>query len=282
MTYAELRDAVLGTSCSFRRLGSLPQTVVPVCLGKSAYAVVTLLAIMNCGAAYLPLDPSWSVDRVRSIVSQFEPNLIIVSPGYITQASTAGPKARTLTIGESSPCKKAHDHHGTDIASVSPEGLAYVLMTSGSTGVPKGVKISHRSISTLAIAVGAAMGFTAKSRCLQFSSYSFDGSVLEMIDTLVHGGTSCVPSEFDRKNNLAHAISAMEVNTALFTPALLASLPPEDVATVTTIVVGGDSVPQHLNSRWTSYVRLIEAYGLPRRRWRSPSVLRIITLSPVT
>lgn len=102
---------------------------------------------------------------------------------------------------------------------------------------------------------------TSTSRVLQFSSYTFDVSLIEILTTLMIGGTVCVPSEFDRMNNLAAVMEQMEVNIALLTPTLAQLVKPSDVPHLRTLVLGGEAMSKSLVSTWTGKVNLVNSYG---------------------
>ncbi|KAE8853289.1 hypothetical protein HRS9122_00281 [Pyrenophora teres f. teres] len=125
---------------------------------------------------------------------------------------------------------------------VKPENAAYIIFTSGSTGMPKGVVLGHRAVATSCLGHGRAFGITELSRVLQFASYTFDACIAEIITTLLYGGCICVPSDNDRRNDLATAISTMDVNCALLTPSIARLLEPSSVPSLQMLVLQGEQV----------------------------------------
>ncbi|KAJ4130547.1 hypothetical protein NW754_009599 [Fusarium falciforme] len=99
---------------------------------------------------------------------------------------------------------------------VTPNNPAYIIFTSGTTGLPKGTIIEHGAFTTGATAHAKAIKMTSASRVLQFASHTFDASVMEMLTTLIVGGCICIPSEQERMNDLAAVITKLNVN---WTPA---------------------------------------------------------------
>ncbi|KAE9366548.1 acetyl-CoA synthetase-like protein [Stipitochalara longipes BDJ] len=263
LTYAELRNVVQQTACHFQHLGVRPKMLVPVCARKGLWAPVTFLAILSCGAAFLPLEPTWPIDRLHAIMEQFHPSIIFVSPDCRSLFDFQGKEnpPQVFNLGLDMVCRRSHHHAKIPADAVTPSDLAFILMTSGSTGKPKGVKIQHHAIATHCVHVAPEIGFQPSTKILQFSSYAFDGAFAETFDTLIHGGTLCLPSEFDRMNNLARVVDKMQANMIVLTPALLATLSPHDFPTLKTLIVAGDRVLQHVNDTWAPKLRLLEGYG---------------------
>jgi non-ribosomal peptide synthetase component F len=96
---------------------------------------------------------------------------------------------------------------------------------------------------------------------LQFASYTFDASVLEILTTLILGGAVCVPNEYDRINNIAKAMEEMKVDTALLTPSFAQLLNPSDVPHLRTLILGGEAMSESHLAIWAEKVNLVNAYG---------------------
>jgi non-ribosomal peptide synthetase component F len=105
------------------------------------------------------------------------------------------------------------------------------------------------------------MGYGKKSRVFQFASYAFDACITDIFATLVHGGTVCIPSEWERNNAIVDAMNRMEVTNAKFTPSLATNLTFENVPTLKTLILGGESASPSFIEKWASKLRLILVYG---------------------
>ena len=154
----------------------------------------------------------------------------------------------------------AEDQHGTTVTHNS-DNAAVIVFTSGTTGTPKGVVLTHSSLSTMMRAQGPSMGFSSKTRVLAFAAPSFDVSNSEVFTTLYHGGCVCVPSEHDRLNDLAGAVARLRANWLFLTPSLASQIDPASVPGLQFLALGGEPVPQSLVDTWASRLKLINSYG---------------------
>lgn len=268
LTYRDLEMASRVLSRRLLREASFANEHAPfvaICFEKSIWTVVAMVAVWRAGGAIVLLDPTQPRHRLLAAISRTKAIMVLVSPAVQeTWKDLSDGTMKIVLVTPLDPtCGPDPEEHGTLPAprSVSPKDACYCVFTSGSTAQPKGIIIQHRAICTSAISHGAATGLSGTSRVLQFSSYSFDVSIDEMLTTLVHGGVVCVVDEEDRKANLAEAIREMDVNVALLTPGVLETIDPGSVPCLRTLVVGGSSMSPSLKSTWENRVRLLVAYG---------------------
>jgi amino acid adenylation domain-containing protein len=264
LTYRELQFAIQRATCAFKRSGIGHNMLVPVCTRKGVWAPVTFLAILSCGAAFLPIEYTWPTERICGILNQFGSRIAIASPDCESLFEGLDQSViKILHVGPDMLCSQPHKHLAIAAQSSDTKSSdrAFVLMTSGSTGKPKGVSIQHKAIVTHCLHVAPALGCKASTRLYQFSSYAYDAAFGETFDTLIHGGTLCIPSDVARVNNLKQSVTNMNANFIALTSALLETMSQEDFPTIKTVLVAGDRVPQHINTTWSPHVCLIEAYG---------------------
>ncbi|WP_037685472.1 non-ribosomal peptide synthetase [Streptomyces aureocirculatus] len=184
LTYAELDARAERLARELVGRGAGPETVVGLALPRSADLIVGMLGILKSGAAYLPIDPKYPSTRLGYILSDARPQLVL------TSADTAG-----VLPGSDVPHLYVEDVDfdapGPDVrlAVVRPANAAYVMYTSGSTGLPKGVTITHRDVVNGVLRLADSVGIGAGTRVLAGTSVNFDVSVFETITCLTVGGT---------------------------------------------------------------------------------------------
>jgi len=124
---------------------------------------------------------------------------------------------------------------------IDMDSSVYAVFTSGTTGIPKGVVISHRSIAAAVHYQVPAFQYTSQSRIYDFSPYSFDAAILDAFLAFGAGGCLCLPSDDDRKNNLTRSIRALQANTVFLTPSVARLLTPSELPGVV-VILGGEAI----------------------------------------
>ncbi|KAI2087706.1 hypothetical protein LOZ35_006030, partial [Ophidiomyces ophidiicola] len=260
LTYEELQDYASRLALHLVGMGIGPEVLVPVCLDKSAWAVVTIMAILMAGGAFVPLDPGHPRSRHQEILEETNANVVLCSSKYhdrfakLVRDVVIIDKMFFSQLPRPRSCAEL-------LGRAKPENTAYVIFTSGSTGRAKGVVIEHRSFSSSSAAFGPAALMNSQSRVLQFASLSFDASVMEILTPLTLGGCVCVPSEEERLNKTAKVIQRMKVTWALLTPSVANIIDPNSVPCLEVLVCGGEALSPEVISKWSDKVQLVNAYG---------------------
>ncbi|KAH7381084.1 hypothetical protein BKA64DRAFT_685650 [Cadophora sp. MPI-SDFR-AT-0126] len=263
-TYSQLDEVSEKFARVLRSLSVGPGTYVPLLFEKSGFAIIAMLAILKAGGASVALDPSHPPERLQNLIGGMGECTIICSRKNHLLATGMAHRAlvldcntlRELSQRPSLPRLSKESHSFAD-------RTAFVLFTSGSTGMPKGILIPHRSFSSSIRGHSQVLRFTTGpgSRNFQFTAYTSDVSIGEIFTSLAVGSCICVPSEWDRKNNLAGAMRDFKVNWAFFTPSVATLISPSDVPLLRTLVFGGETASPENIQTWAPALHLINSFG---------------------
>ncbi|MFJ2875910.1 amino acid adenylation domain-containing protein [Streptomyces sp. NPDC087298] len=263
LSYAELLARADALAARLRAAGVRPGFRVGLLLPRSADQGIAALAVLRAGGAYVPLDQAHPEARLRHMVESSGTGLLL------TSRETA-PKGEGLEV----PCIRVDRPAVTDLvapvpvepcAVPGPGDLAYVLFTSGSTGVPKGVAIEHRALLNLTRAVRHSFPVDADDRVLQFVSFGFDVAVSDLFFPWVAGAELHVPGEDERIGEaLLERLRDSHI-TYVFLPPSAAMLLPDlkgQLPELRTVAVGGEACPAELVERLAAPGRrIVNAYG---------------------
>lgn len=239
--------------------GIRSESFVAIHLEKSRWTAVSMLAVLQVGGAFTLVDPSLPLAHKQVLCDEIACQVLITSAA---SRSAAPSVLHTIQVGDgqedgwvkTSACESGE-------CSARPDNLAYAVFTSGSTGKPKGVLIEHRSFCASARSQHRHLAIDSATRVLQFSAYSWDVSIMDQLGTLMAGGCVCVPSESQRMNELAGAIRQYGATWIQTTPAVVRLLTPDQVPSLQTVVLIGET-PSHDDVKtWRGRVSLRETYG---------------------
>ncbi|MFG1945678.1 amino acid adenylation domain-containing protein [Nonomuraea sp. NPDC048826] len=249
LSYAELNARANRLARHLVRLGAGPEDRVGVALPRSPGAVVAMLAVLKCGAAYLPLDLALPEARREALIRDAAPLTVIADQPDDT-GPPGGPSDGDLADAEL-------------IRPLLPGHPAYVIYTSGSTGTPKGVVVPHGAIVNLARDHIRRCRLDGTSRVLHLIAPGFDPAVANVAMALLCGATLVLPGPYDRLSgeDLAEAFYLSAATFAQMPPALLATLPDDDLPALRTLIVGGERVSPDLVARFGPGRQMLNAYG---------------------
>ncbi|KAI1164420.1 hypothetical protein F5B18DRAFT_252198 [Nemania serpens] len=256
-TYEEINKLSSFVAAELRRCGIGPNKKVPVCFERSRWTPVALLGVLKAGAAFILLDTSHPIERLREICSDADTSVVLTSE---QKRPLALQLSSQLLLVDEQIAKWENRGSPPKQQSRDGEDLAYLIFTSGSTGKPKGVMISHRALATSAISHGNALLVNANSRVLQFSSYAFDAAVLEHITSLIMGACICIPSDTQR-HDIPKSVATLQATWIFVTPAVARVLNPSDLKTIRTIAIGGEAVSKKELDIWRNHANLLLVYG---------------------
>ena len=263
LTYQELNTRANQLAHHLIDLGVGPEVIVAVCLERSVELIVSLLAILKAGGAYLPLTPSTPAYRTRKILEDSRAAFVILSHDSGESLSGAIPQqTRLFTLAKLESSSRCGNPRGDALALSC---LAYVLYTSGTTGVPKGVAVTHRSIARRCSFYPGHWGLSSQSRVLAQSQINFDMATREWLLPLTSGASVVLANEEQIANpsRLADLIAQRDCTHIAATPTMLDILVPLAGLEGRTVTVGGERFTQGLLDKLISRSphRIVHSFG---------------------
>jgi len=266
LTYGQLQAQAETIAAALHERGVQPGERVGVMLSRSPEAIVVQLGVLLAGAVYVPLDPEQPAERQSLICATAQLTLVVTEAAF----------RHRLTDSYSGPIELAGVLHSTNRLCAPRQGemAAYLMFTSGSSGTPKGVEISHRALDHFIQAARLRYGVAATDRMLQFAPFNFDASIEEVFVSLSAGATLVLRTDALLESISVFvegleqlAISVLDLPTAFWNEwvvALRAGLV-QVPSGLKSVIIGGEAVYPEQLTTWQrmapAAVRLINTYG---------------------
>jgi amino acid adenylation domain-containing protein len=268
LSYSQLNRWANRLARELRSHSVRPETMVGCCFDRSIEMIVSFLAVLKVGAAYVPLDPSYPKERLALLLEDSNP-AVMLSQSSLAPAVLEDCRVPRLFVDQLAGVSDGND--ATDEVNLEvhsgPNSLAYVMYTSGSTGRPKGVMVENRSIIRLVRNTNFCQ-FGPDEVFLQSAPISFDASTLEIWGPLLNGGQLVImPPQTFSFAGLGRAIRDHGVSTLWLTAGLFGRMVDEqfeDLRGVRQLLAGGDVISaQHVRRvlREIPHCRVINGYG---------------------
>lgn len=243
-----------------------PEVAVGLCMDKSRWAMVAVLAILYAGGAVVPLGVQLPPERICFILQDSSPTMVLCDESKVDRLRSLG--CRSLSVNEAALAHWTKSYDGRDPAvpsrSVRAENMAWIMYTSGSTGIPKGVTLEHRGIYNVVLGKGTNHSINPSTRVFQFADFTFDASISDILMAWTFGGTVCLPSESERMNDLVGSLQRLKGNSATLTPSTVALIPPAEVPQLKVLAMGGEASNPALMEKWlldSNVTLMINSYG---------------------
>ena len=254
LTYEELnRRANRMASALAREHHVAAGDFVGVMVARSQWSVIAFLAVLKCGAVYVPIDPGYPQARIAQMLEDSGCRLVIVDHAGEDRPGRATADVRSLDDADSANPKPA----------ATSDDLAYVIYTSGSTGRPKGVLLQHDGAVNLAYAQRMRFGISSRHRVLQFAPLSFDASVWEFVMALANGACLVVAgaARVADPATLADYLREHRVHVACLPPTYLAQLTDADLQGLEILITAGEPPDADRARTLCRRLRYFNAYG---------------------
>ncbi|HEX3514598.1 MAG TPA: amino acid adenylation domain-containing protein, partial [Trebonia sp.] len=261
LTYGELERKATTVSHALTAMGVRLDDVVAVALNRSADLVVAMFGVMMAGGAFVTIDPGYPAERIDFMCADSRARLVVTTaelagnlPDALAMPRVLVEEQEVLAAG-ALPVPERRD--GQPLSS-----LAYVMYTSGSTGQPKAVGVTHLGIASLVRSAIERLGVGPGSVVSQMAAPSFDIMIIETLLALVSGGALVVaPPGPLAGEDLTEFVTVNRVTHLIVPPSVLATVPPTEFPDLDVLAVGGEACPASLVRLWSTDYRMFNGYG---------------------
>jgi amino acid adenylation domain-containing protein/FkbM family methyltransferase len=271
LTYRQLNERANQLAHRLLSLGVHPESLVAILMKRSTEMVVSLLAVLKAGAAYLPLDPSYPAQRLSFMLADAQPLVLLKQSSQdaildVPQGMTVIELDEQASVATPDSAQYASTNPSVEVRA---DNIAYLIYTSGSTGQPKGVMVSHQAIANRLLWMIKRFAFDSTERFLQKTSFSFDASLWELFVPLMTGARLVLarPGGQQESAYLAELLAAEQITTVQFVPSMLGAMLGEEgfakCPKLRRVFCGGEVLSRELTERFFSSQRaeLHNLYG---------------------
>jgi len=259
ISYSELHELTRKGAGYLQHIGVKKGCRIMLLLDKSIETIIAILAILKAGAAYVPLDPDLPLKRIKNIIGQVKPDLLIANKNTIN--------LNVKNIIYIHDLWEIIQKDNLKFTFINPlleqENEAYIIFTSGSTGQPKGVIINHRGLCNLIEAQGKILNLRPNLNVLAFASLSFDASISEIFTTLSFGSSLCIPqgSQSELVSAIPELINKFKIHIVTLPPSVINILKHSDIYCLRYLLLAGEQMSSEIPKIWADKVKLFNAYG---------------------
>lgn len=247
--YGKLQEDINKTAHYLWSKGVRPGQIIAISLDRSPDLIASIFAVLQCGAAYVPIDASYPTQRFEMIIADSEASYIICKSTKNDLSDTS----KNIFIEDIIEGRNDNSSKSLDLT-VQPISVAYIIYTSGSTGKPKGVQVSHLNTINLVYSMGVEPGISREDKIFALTTISFDAMVMEVFLPLLHGASIVLVDEETRLDGEILLEKALKDNITMMwggTPSIWQILLDSDWKTPLKIkaLIGGEPVPLNLANK---------------------------------
>lgn len=267
LSYLELNEKANSLACEIRQRGISPNQIVALYVNRSLEMFIGLLGVLKAGAAYLPLDPSYPIDRIEYMLTDSNASILIKSEELEDPTILTKSDLTVISIHHESIAQGMDNLPGINTS----EDLAYVIYTSGSTGKPKGVMVSQRAVHNYIVSMKTAFPFSMGKAIVSVTTFSFDIFVTESLLPLTQGMKIVLADDLTQKDPrlLAKLLVDQDVRIMQTTPSRYRIFVSDienfrfGVEALEYLFIGGESLSPDLLEilKCNTHARIINVYG---------------------
>ncbi|CQR58131.1 non-ribosomal peptide synthetase [Paenibacillus riograndensis] len=257
MSYGELNKRANQLARLLREKGVTAGSVVGLMFERSFEMMIGWLGILKSGGAYLPIDPDYPGERIKFMIEDSGIQLVLTQNIPYNWLDFDG---EVIDLN----CAGLNNMDGSNLPVINRSSdLAYMIYTSGTTGKPKGTLLEHKGIVNLTASNKEQLKIQDRERVVQFSSISFDVSLMDISMSILLGGTLCLTTkEILNDNSCFEAfLNSNRITAAILPPTYLANLNPNNIHTVDKMITIGSAISSGLVNEWKRKCEYINAYG---------------------
>jgi amino acid adenylation domain-containing protein/non-ribosomal peptide synthase protein (TIGR01720 family) len=262
LTYGELHGLSRHMATLLIKKGAIQEDRIGFSMKKSKWAMVTVWAILMAGCTVVPLDIRNPLKRTRELVARTAARYVVAdqwtAPGLESvDATIINCQTDTLDTIEG-------NETGLDIVwpQVTTRSVAYILFTSGSTGIPKGVVLEHGPLYASVVEFAAEYEMSENSTTFQFAPFVFDASTGEIFTTMLQGGCLFVPSEEERLDNLSGTLRRSRATHIGLPSSIMAQVQTDDATHLEYLIAVGEILSRANFLKWSPRVNVVSGYGI--------------------
>ncbi|HWX40369.1 MAG TPA: amino acid adenylation domain-containing protein [Blastocatellia bacterium] len=257
ISYRELNDQAARLAWRLRRMSAGPESVVGVYMHRSLDLVIALLGVLKAGAAYLPLDPDYPMERLKFLLADSDARAVVTQQSLLESLPPAAAEIMLVEPDGDAPAVR----EGL-AGRLNADHLAYVIYTSGSTGAPKAAMTTHRAIVNRLAWMQSEYRLTGNDCVLQKTPFSFDVSVWELFWPLLNGASLVLaaPGGHRDRDYLFDLIEREQISTLHFVPSMLSAMLGGDAFlrchALTRVFSSGEELSSDIEARFRSSARV--------------------------
>ena len=245
-----------------------PDDTIGIILNRSSNLIVAILAILKCGANYMPIDPDYPQERIIYMLENSKTKVVITN-NLTEEYIPVNHNCINIDLFNNTYKLNEKDTENINIK-ISPKSLAYLIYTSGSTGNPKGVMITHRNLHNFVLGMKNAIDFNPDKVCVSLTTICFDIFGLELWCSLCFGLTMVLANEEEQnditalnKLCLPNKVNIIQTTPSRYSALLSKGTDLEFLNNITDILVGGESLPKNLLAKFKklSKANIFNVYG---------------------
>lgn len=257
LTYGELNQQAFYIASFLIDDGVRPGVFVGIHMRKSKLALITMLAVIKTGGAFVFLPPSMPTARLAKMCELTKTAVVMTTAELASGARKLGPKIRKFPADLS----YAAEMIPYPLYKPNPVEPLYAVFTSGSLGEPKCVVVDRQSYGPGVRKFCDATELGHGSRVYQFCSYAFVVSVFEQLVAISAGACICIPSEKQLESDIQGSLVGMDVNWAILTPSVARTLSPRAIPQLQDLLLVGEALSTADQQQWKGHLRLYGLYG---------------------